>query len=194
MDREESTARKRRLIRKRWRARQSQETLIRMRAADNEYHRRREGETQEERQKRLEFLSEYRERIRQQQRQDIVNQFSTVIDTKRKTLWYNRLSSEVEGFLICQERVNGATTSTVNELIRQNRRITTREIAVELSISKGTVHHIIHKKPWLWQSFCTVGAQASVRESEDSENGCLSDPAVSTLKPSAPFLYAGISV
>ncbi|GBM94769.1 hypothetical protein AVEN_14304-1 [Araneus ventricosus] len=30
--------------------------------------------------------------------------------------------------------------------IRQNRRITTREIAVELLISKGTVHHIIHKK------------------------------------------------
>ncbi|GBN64333.1 hypothetical protein AVEN_248346-1 [Araneus ventricosus] len=42
---------------------------------------------------------------------------------------------------------NSATTSAVNELIRQNRRITTREIAVELSISKGIVHHIIHKKP-----------------------------------------------
>ncbi|GBN00986.1 hypothetical protein AVEN_201756-1 [Araneus ventricosus] len=41
---------------------------------------------------------------------------------------------------------NSATTSAVNEPIRQNRRITTREIAVELSISKGTVHHIIHKK------------------------------------------------
>ncbi|GBM06306.1 hypothetical protein AVEN_208988-1 [Araneus ventricosus] len=41
---------------------------------------------------------------------------------------------------------NSATTSAVNELIRQNRRITTREIAVELSISKGTVHYIIHKK------------------------------------------------
>ncbi|GBM17319.1 hypothetical protein AVEN_237300-1 [Araneus ventricosus] len=41
---------------------------------------------------------------------------------------------------------NSATTSAVDELIRQNRRITTREIAVELSISKGTVHCIIHKK------------------------------------------------
>ncbi|GBM01884.1 hypothetical protein AVEN_219002-1 [Araneus ventricosus] len=44
---------------------------------------------------------------------------------------------------------------------RQNRRITTCEIAIELSISKGTVHHIIHNK--LGQSFCTVGTQASVR-------------------------------
>ncbi|GBL88556.1 hypothetical protein AVEN_256584-1, partial [Araneus ventricosus] len=41
---------------------------------------------------------------------------------------------------------NSATISDVDELMRQNRRITTREIAVELSISKGTVHHIIHKK------------------------------------------------
>ncbi|GBM92882.1 hypothetical protein AVEN_205214-1 [Araneus ventricosus] len=41
---------------------------------------------------------------------------------------------------------NSATISAVDELIWQNRRITTREIAVELSISKGTVHHIIHKK------------------------------------------------
>ncbi|GBN51552.1 hypothetical protein AVEN_147218-1 [Araneus ventricosus] len=39
-----------------------------------------------------------------------------------------------------------ATISVVDELIRQNRRIITREIPVELSISKGTVHHIIHKK------------------------------------------------
>ncbi|GBM41642.1 hypothetical protein AVEN_198391-1 [Araneus ventricosus] len=41
---------------------------------------------------------------------------------------------------------NSATISAVNELIQQNRRITTRGISVELSISKGTVHHIIHKK------------------------------------------------
>ncbi|GBM38601.1 hypothetical protein AVEN_254330-1 [Araneus ventricosus] len=41
---------------------------------------------------------------------------------------------------------NSATISAVDELIRQNCRITTREIAVELSISKGTVHHIIHKR------------------------------------------------
>ncbi|GBM73192.1 hypothetical protein AVEN_158017-1 [Araneus ventricosus] len=40
--------------------------------------------------------------------------------------------------------INSATA--VDELIPQNRRITTREIAVELSISKGTVHQIIHKK------------------------------------------------
>ncbi|GBN14216.1 hypothetical protein AVEN_265388-1 [Araneus ventricosus] len=41
---------------------------------------------------------------------------------------------------------NSTTISVVYELIRQNRRITTREIAVELSINKGTVHHIIHKR------------------------------------------------
>ncbi|GBL92181.1 hypothetical protein AVEN_91520-1 [Araneus ventricosus] len=42
--------------------------------------------------------------------------------------------------------INCAPISAVDALIRQNRRITTREIAVELSISKGPVHHIIHKK------------------------------------------------
>ncbi|GBM90215.1 hypothetical protein AVEN_121852-1 [Araneus ventricosus] len=41
---------------------------------------------------------------------------------------------------------NSAKISVVNELIRKNRRITTREIAVELSISKGNLNHIIHKK------------------------------------------------
>ncbi|GBM68801.1 hypothetical protein AVEN_22274-1 [Araneus ventricosus] len=41
---------------------------------------------------------------------------------------------------------NSARISAADELIRQNRRITTRDIAVELSISKGTVHHIIQKK------------------------------------------------
>ncbi|GBN59085.1 hypothetical protein AVEN_257898-1 [Araneus ventricosus] len=41
---------------------------------------------------------------------------------------------------------SSATISAVNELIRQNHRITTLEIAIELSISKGTVHHITHKK------------------------------------------------
>ncbi|GBN90916.1 hypothetical protein AVEN_275350-1 [Araneus ventricosus] len=40
---------------------------------------------------------------------------------------------------------NSATISAADELIRQNLRITIREIAVELSISKGTVHPIIHK-------------------------------------------------
>ncbi|GBO04584.1 hypothetical protein AVEN_137156-1 [Araneus ventricosus] len=42
--------------------------------------------------------------------------------------------------------INSATNSAVDELIRQNRQIATHEIAVERSISKRTVHHIIHKK------------------------------------------------
>ncbi|GBM77309.1 hypothetical protein AVEN_13353-1 [Araneus ventricosus] len=42
--------------------------------------------------------------------------------------------------------INSATISAVDELIRQNHRITTLEIAVELSISKGIVHHTIHEK------------------------------------------------
>ncbi|GBO25589.1 hypothetical protein AVEN_262735-1 [Araneus ventricosus] len=42
---------------------------------------------------------------------------------------------------------NNATISAVDELTRQNRRITIREIAVELLISKETVHHIIHRRP-----------------------------------------------
>ncbi|GBN68144.1 hypothetical protein AVEN_107959-1 [Araneus ventricosus] len=80
MDREDPAARKRRLARERlarWRARQSQETLNRMRAADNEYHRRRrDGESQEETAKTpCIFLSDYRERIHQQQKvTDTVNQ------------------------------------------------------------------------------------------------------------------------
>ncbi|GBM81128.1 hypothetical protein AVEN_142714-1 [Araneus ventricosus] len=43
---------------------------------------------------------------------------------------------------------NIATISTVDELIRQSRRITTCEIADKLSICQETVHHIIiiHKK------------------------------------------------
>ncbi|GBO02913.1 hypothetical protein AVEN_269329-1 [Araneus ventricosus] len=41
---------------------------------------------------------------------------------------------------------NSATISAMDELIQQNRRITTREIAVEMPISKGIVHHIIHKR------------------------------------------------
>ncbi|GBM43617.1 hypothetical protein AVEN_210557-1 [Araneus ventricosus] len=67
MGREDPTARKGRFAREevaRWRARQSQESLNRRHAADSEYHRRRrEGETQEEGQNRLAFLSECRERI-----------------------------------------------------------------------------------------------------------------------------------
>ncbi|GBO18260.1 hypothetical protein AVEN_269065-1 [Araneus ventricosus] len=41
---------------------------------------------------------------------------------------------------------NSDTISAVDELIRQNRRITTLKIGVELPISKETVHHIIHRK------------------------------------------------
>ncbi|GBM03923.1 hypothetical protein AVEN_185417-1 [Araneus ventricosus] len=41
---------------------------------------------------------------------------------------------------------NSATISVVDELIRKNSRINAREITVELSISKRTVHHIIRKK------------------------------------------------
>ncbi|GBO44465.1 hypothetical protein AVEN_15922-1 [Araneus ventricosus] len=41
---------------------------------------------------------------------------------------------------------NNATISAVDQLIRQNYQITTREIGVELSISKETMHHVIHKK------------------------------------------------
>ncbi|GBM47390.1 hypothetical protein AVEN_19914-1 [Araneus ventricosus] len=41
---------------------------------------------------------------------------------------------------------NSATILAVNELIQQNRRITKREFVVELSISKGTVHHTTHKR------------------------------------------------
>ncbi|GBN32686.1 hypothetical protein AVEN_55924-1 [Araneus ventricosus] len=88
---------------------------------------------------------------------------------------------------------NSATTSAVNELIRQNRRITTREIAVELSISKGTVHLIIHKNLG-YGKVCAQWVPQHVRELEDGDNGCLPDSAVSTLKPSAPFLRAGFSL
>ncbi|GBN21885.1 hypothetical protein AVEN_215244-1, partial [Araneus ventricosus] len=88
--------------------------------------------------------------------------------------------------------IKSATISAVDELIWQNRRITTREIAVELLISKGIVHRIIHRK----LGYGKVGAQAFVKESEDGEmgTGSVSKPGVSTLKPSTSFLRAGISV
>ncbi|GBN83160.1 hypothetical protein AVEN_5845-1 [Araneus ventricosus] len=85
---------------------------------------------------------------------------------------------------------NSATISAVDKIIRQNRRITTREIAVELSISKETVQHIVHKNLGDGK-VRTVGAQGSVRESEDGENGCLIGPGVSTLKPSTPSYALG---
>ncbi|GBN57521.1 hypothetical protein AVEN_44517-1 [Araneus ventricosus] len=89
---------------------------------------------------------------------------------------------------------NSATISAVDELIRQNRRITTHEIGVELSIRKGTAHHIIHKK----LGYGKVCARCvSKHRSENQKMGrmvCLSDAAVSTLKPSTPFIRALISV
>ncbi|GBM60165.1 hypothetical protein AVEN_86300-1 [Araneus ventricosus] len=71
---------------------------------------------------------------------------------------------------------NSATVSAVDELIQK---------------MNCASHN--PQEAWLWQSSCTVGAQASVRESEDGENGCLPDPGVSTLKPSTLFLRVGIS-
>lgn len=56
---------------------------------------------------------------------------------------------------------NGATISAVDELIQQMRRITTREIADELSISKCTSRN--QQKDGLWESLCTADDQASVR-------------------------------
>ncbi|GBL88355.1 hypothetical protein AVEN_103017-1 [Araneus ventricosus] len=87
--------------------------------------------------------------------------------------------------------INSATISAVDELIRQNRQIKARQIAVDKQRNSASHNP---QKAWLWQSLCTVGAQASVRESEDGENGCLPNPAVSTLNPSTHFLRAGISV
>ncbi|GBM77097.1 hypothetical protein AVEN_74025-1 [Araneus ventricosus] len=41
---------------------------------------------------------------------------------------------------------NSAKILAVNDLLQKNRRMTTREIAVELSINKGPMHLLIHKK------------------------------------------------
>ncbi|GBO25485.1 hypothetical protein AVEN_49043-1 [Araneus ventricosus] len=78
---------------------------------------------------------------------------------------------------------NSATISAVDEIIRQKIVYKQRNCASHYT-----------QKASLWKSLSTVGAQASVRESEDGENGCLPDPGVSTLKPSIPFLCAGSSV
>ncbi|GBM23441.1 hypothetical protein AVEN_39363-1 [Araneus ventricosus] len=56
---------------------------------------------------------------------------------------------------------NSVTISAVDELIRQNCQITKREIAVELSISKGTVHHIIRKKLGYGKVCAQWGTQCS---------------------------------
>ncbi|GBM07077.1 hypothetical protein AVEN_177049-1 [Araneus ventricosus] len=70
---------------------------------------------------------------------------------------------------------NSATTSAVDELIRHNRRITTYEIAVELSLSKGTVHHLIHKKLGYGEVCAQLVPNHLSEKSEDGENGCLPD-------------------
>ncbi|GBL74733.1 hypothetical protein AVEN_243605-1 [Araneus ventricosus] len=88
---------------------------------------------------------------------------------------------------------NSSTISAVDELIRQNRRSTTREIAVELSISKGTAHHIIHKNLG-YGKVCAQWVPKHCQRIRRWRNGFLPDPAVSTLKPSTPFLRAETSV
>ncbi|GBN39821.1 hypothetical protein AVEN_44915-1 [Araneus ventricosus] len=59
---------------------------------------------------------------------------------------------------------NSATISAMDDLIRRNRRSTTREIAVELSIRKKNCASHNPQKTWLLQSLCTVGVEAYVRE------------------------------
>ncbi|GBO39444.1 hypothetical protein AVEN_150627-1 [Araneus ventricosus] len=68
--------------------------------------------------------------------------YSCGVSIMRRTCKHQGLATPwAEAHLV----INSAMISAVDELIRQNSRITTREIVVELSISKGTVHHIIHK-------------------------------------------------
>ncbi|GBL95163.1 hypothetical protein AVEN_253503-1 [Araneus ventricosus] len=91
---------------------------------------------------------------------------------------------------------NRATISAVDELIRLDRRITTSEIAVELSISKGTVHHIIHKKLG-YGKVCAQWVHKLPSENQTTARWCtgsVSNPGVSTLKPTTLLLCAGISV
>ncbi|GBM06159.1 hypothetical protein AVEN_167054-1 [Araneus ventricosus] len=91
---------------------------------------------------------------------------------------------------------NSATISVVDELIRSIRRIITLGISVELSISKGTAHHIIHKKLGygkvcaLWVNKHLSKNQKTARWELDPQ----ANPGVSALKPSTPFLRSGISV
>ncbi|GBN35372.1 hypothetical protein AVEN_163367-1 [Araneus ventricosus] len=63
---------------------------------------------------------------------------------------------------------NSATISAVDDLIRQNRHITAREIAVELSISKGNVHHIIHKK-FVYGKVCAQWVPKHLSENQKME-------------------------
>ncbi|GBN28368.1 hypothetical protein AVEN_158817-1 [Araneus ventricosus] len=88
---------------------------------------------------------------------------------------------------------NRVTISAEDELIRQNRRIITRGFAIELSISKGTVHHIMHKKLG-YSKVCAQWVPKHLSENQRTARMGVCLPAVSTLKPSTPFLRAGISV
>ncbi|GBM75524.1 hypothetical protein AVEN_166355-1 [Araneus ventricosus] len=90
--------------------------------------------------------------------------------------------------------INSATISAVDELIRQNLRIKTREIAVELSISKGTLLHIFHKILG-YGKFYAQWVTKHLSEYQKTARWELDPSATqeSTLKPSTPFLRAGIS-
>ncbi|GBM52747.1 hypothetical protein AVEN_238721-1 [Araneus ventricosus] len=92
---------------------------------------------------------------------------------------------------------NSATISAVDEIIRKNRRITTCEIAVELSISKGTVRHIIPKKLG-YGKVCAQWMPKHLSENQKTARWELEPSATQNflrrMKPSIPFLRAGISV
>ncbi|GBM46806.1 hypothetical protein AVEN_40013-1 [Araneus ventricosus] len=98
-----------------------------------------------------------------------------VVRLRGETRKHQGLATPWQGTRLDQSGTNSLWLS----LLAAHRRITT-EIAIELSISKGTVHHINPQKDWLWK----VCAQlpASVRESEDGENGFATQE--SKLKPS----------
>ncbi|GBM18497.1 hypothetical protein AVEN_252281-1 [Araneus ventricosus] len=87
---------------------------------------------------------------------------------------------------------NNATISAVDEFIQRNRRIATLEIAVELSISKGTVHHIIHKKLG-YGKVCEQWVPKHLSENQKTARMgvCLTQQ---FLKPSTPFLRSETSV
>ncbi|GBO46315.1 hypothetical protein AVEN_87048-1 [Araneus ventricosus] len=68
--------------------------------------------------------------------------------------------------------INSATISAVDNLRRRNRRITTREIAVEISISKGTAHHIIHKKLG-YGKFCVQWVPKRINKKTEGMGVCL---------------------
>ncbi|GBM14803.1 hypothetical protein AVEN_255868-1 [Araneus ventricosus] len=89
---------------------------------------------------------------------------------------------------------NSTTILAVDELIRQNCWITTREIAAELSISKGNVHHIILKKVG-YDTLCAQWVPKHLSENQKTAiMGVCLIPQFSALKPSTHFLRAGISV